>query len=49
LWKSSRSIGNVLHQFLQQGGGPDDVRRLLLEKVEEQEFPGDQSEHEPPA
>ena len=38
-------LGEVVHLFMQKGGGLDDMRRLLLEVVEKADLPGDQVEH----
>jgi hypothetical protein len=38
-------IAEVVDHLVQQGGGPDDVLRLLLEVVEEPNFLRDQVEH----
>src|SRR5437773_719950 len=38
-------VGKGVDQLVEETGGPDDVLRLLLEVVEEPDFPRDQIEH----
>ena len=37
---SRAGLGEVVHLFMQKGGGLDDTRRLLLEVVEKADLPG---------